>query len=713
VVLRPGPVIRNEWRNGGYPAWLLIRPEYRMPLRDVLEGRYPATATLQNQRSDAAASEWLHNSTHLRYAARWLDRVYEAVAPWRSDILAIALDDDQGAYLDNDTWPAPHFHRYIAWLASIARRRLPGVPVFINTYQMKVTASAPVWAWGNWYQSDAYSIGEHDRAQLEFSAGLLQTQPRALPLMMSEFQAGWLQGAAEPAPRPADPSNTTLALHTLLQMGAHGVVNFPVQDTFDPAGWEAPWANAFYSWDAALSLQLTPQARYAPTADFGRLIAQYGSPLTRTHPAADAAIAYLASAYDPSRITNAEIARIADATISAQKGCRIVRITCAIVDLSYATQAQLARFPVLIVPVAIADPLLPHIRSTLAAYHGRIVAGARNARIAHPAAGGIPNAVLLVSDDERFGFLDVVNYSYRTSESDPARVRFGRFSADVPRLSVPARSALFLPLGVAPMPAKLPGRRSQNGGGVPLRAGSYVPETLPARQGVSAADVFGDGSLDTIFTTRTMRLIVTPCAGARAFVFEDLREEQNLFTTVGGLRDAWSLRLPPSSRDYIAPYTHPIPAGTFNRCYRVTRGLRSATFTYDAPDAPPHGGTFRKTIAIAADGTLTERLNATFPSGGAQRPQQLTSIAVSRSTVVIARRGAAGFYDPQRGQLFAVLWPSGDASVTIDRHASDALMTFTYRAARDCELRFAVLHAAGAREAQAELATLANRGQSP
>ena len=23
VVLRPGPVIRNEWRNGGYPAWLL------------------------------------------------------------------------------------------------------------------------------------------------------------------------------------------------------------------------------------------------------------------------------------------------------------------------------------------------------------------------------------------------------------------------------------------------------------------------------------------------------------------------------------------------------------------------------------------------------------------------------------------------------------------------------------------------------------------
>jgi len=54
-IVRPGPVIRNEWRNGGYPAWLLTRRDYAMPLHDVLEGRYPATATLQNAHSDDAA----------------------------------------------------------------------------------------------------------------------------------------------------------------------------------------------------------------------------------------------------------------------------------------------------------------------------------------------------------------------------------------------------------------------------------------------------------------------------------------------------------------------------------------------------------------------------------------------------------------------------------------------------------------------------------
>jgi len=82
-IVRPGPVICNEWRNGGYPAWLLTRPEYGMPLHDVLEGRYPATATLQNANSDDAAAEWMRNTTHMRYASRWLQtalREFEPVA---------------------------------------------------------------------------------------------------------------------------------------------------------------------------------------------------------------------------------------------------------------------------------------------------------------------------------------------------------------------------------------------------------------------------------------------------------------------------------------------------------------------------------------------------------------------------------------------------------------------------------------------------------
>ena len=726
IVLRPGPVIRNEWRNGGYPAWLLERPAYRMPLRDVLEGRYPATATLQNQHSDAAAEEWMRNPVHMHYATRWLRHVLRAVAPWRGDLVGIALDDDQGAYIDNDTWPGPHFHRYISYLASVVRAAAPGIPVFINTYDMKVTASSPVWAWGDWYQSDAYSIGEHDRKQLEFSTGLLQTQSYR-PLIVGEFQAGWLQGADQARPRPADPTNTTLALHTLLQLGVHGIVNFPLQDTLDPPGWEAPWTNAFYSWDAAFSVQLTPQSRYAPSAAFGRLVERYGTLLAQTHPATDAAVAYLTSAYDPARLSNPEIADIAQSAMDAQQGCRIVRITCALVDLRYASASQLARFPVVIVPrEQIGAPFIPAVRAKLAAYRahgGRVVASARDARIRAPAAGGIPDAALLVSSDERFAFLDVVNYGRTALRTRSATVHAGRFRARVPALRIAARDALLLPLQVplasaAPAPPAAARTRPAAGAGgtrIPLRAGSWIDAHLPRRRDPSLyrADVYRDGYPAVVFESASIRVIVSPCAGARALVFEDRRTRENLFTTVGGLRDAWENPLPPSPRDYIAPYTHPIATGTFNRCYASApdaRRLRAA-FRYTAADAPPHGAVFRKTIALEPDGRgFTVTLASAFTRGGSQRAQELTSLAVAARIPLLRLPNALGFYDPAKRRLLAVAWPAGDVlACEVERRARSVLLTLTYAPGAGKRTRYEDLEARSLPAAQALLRTLANR----
>ncbi|HET9097397.1 MAG TPA: amino acid permease [Candidatus Baltobacteraceae bacterium] len=722
LVLRPGPVIRNEWRNGGYPAWLLTRPQYRMPLRDVLEGRYPATATLQNEHSDAAAQEWMNNPLHMRYATRWLQRVLRVASPYRGDIVAVALDDDQGAYIDNDTWPGPHFHTYISYLASVVHHVYPRMPVFINTYEMKVTASAPVWAWGNWYQSDAYGIGEHDRTQLEFSTGLLQTQARR-PIMVSEFQAGWLQDADQPAPRPADPANTTLALHTLLQMGAHGVVNFPVQDTLNPAGWEAPWTNAFYSWDAALSVELTPQARYAPTAAFGDLIRRYGAQLAQTHPAADAAIAYLTSAYDPARITNNDIAQIAQATMDAQRGCRIMRITCALVDLRYAPASKLASYPVLIVPPnGIRAPYIAAARHALATYRargGRIVRTARAARIAAPAAGGIPNAVLLVSHDERFGFVDVVNYGRSPLHTRASVAHFGRFRARVPAMTIAARDALLVPLRIgganAPAQTQRPSIPVDDTGRMPLRAGSFVPAKLPGHDApvVYSADVYRDGYPAVVFENRAIRLVVSPCAGARAFVFEDRASGDNLFTTVGGLRDAWLHRLPPSPRDYIAKYTHPIATGTFNRCYsaRLDEAALSARFAYSAPDAPPRGATFRKSITLdREEGGFTMLLDAHFPGAVSQRAQQLTSFAIPPGTRIVRIANAVGFFEQSKQRLVAAAWPPADVeNALLDKHGADALLTLTYALGGTRATRYAVMRSATLARAQAELRAFANR----
>lgn len=448
IIVRPGPVIRNEWRNGGYPEWLLEQPAYNMPLHDILEGRYPATATLQNTHSDDAAAEWMNNPVHLQYAGRWLRTVLREITPWSGDVLAIALDDDQGAYIDNQTWPAPHFAAYLKLLASIVHQAFsPRAALFINTYQMKVTASSPVWAWGNWYQSDAYAITEHDRAQLEFSTGLLQTQPHT-PVMISEFQAGWLQGPDEIRPRAAAPSNTELALGTLLQMGAHGVINFPVQDSSYPAGWEAPFANSFYGWDAALSLQSSVQPRYAPTARIGRWIASYGTLLAQTHRIADAAILWYPSAYVPASLSNDDFYQASAHVIAAQSWCRANGLRCDLVDPRFADDATLRTYPVLLLPAApISARLDPTIEARLQALPSvkRVDFGGPPqalSKLAHPERRDL--AFLQSQGPHPFGFVIATNYSDRELLRKNLRLPF--FNVQLARLGVAPRSAAIFPV---------------------------------------------------------------------------------------------------------------------------------------------------------------------------------------------------------------------------------------------------------------------------
>ncbi len=476
IVLRPGPVIRNEWRNGGYPAWLLQRPEYAMPLPDLLEGRYPPTATLQNAHSDDAAAQWMRNATHLTYAKRWLERALHEFDPVADLVVAVALDDDQGAYLDNQTWPAPHLTAYLQWLAGVVHGVTgPAEPLFINTYQMKVTASAPVWAMGNWYQSDAYAIGEHDRAQLAFSTALLGTRPHQ-PIVVSEFQAGWLEGPGDIRPRPADPANTTLALGTLIDSGARGVVNFPAQDSLAPSGMEAPFSNAFYAWDAALRLDGEPAARAEPTRRFGRFIATYGPLLAASTVVPDAAIAYTASAFDASALTNAAFSDIAARTIDAQAACRRNGLVCPLVDLRFADDAELARFPLLIVPLP-AQQLAPlaSVRAKLDRYRrashplvalGRwtwggsalggtrldaTLAGAALAAAHHKrSVDGLRGAVFAHVDSPLLdGFLSFENYADAAQQSGAIRIRVAQDSPlDLAPLRVAGRDVLLAAIGI-------------------------------------------------------------------------------------------------------------------------------------------------------------------------------------------------------------------------------------------------------------------------
>ena len=696
LIVRPGPVIRNEWRNGGYPAWLLAQPAYGMPLRDVLEGRYPATATLQNANSDDAAAQWLHNPTHMTYASRWLRTVLREFIPYADSIVAVQLDDDQGAYIDNQTWPAPHLQTYLRVLAGIVRGVVgPRVPLFINTYEMKVTASAPVWTMGNWYQSDAYSIGEHDRAALEFSTGLLQTQTR-FPVAISEFQAGWLAPPEDPAPRPADPTNTTLALHTLLSLGMRGAIDFPAQDTLNPAGWEAPFANAAYAWDAALGVNLERSARYDPTKRFGDLVRTDGAALAATHRLADGAIAYLTSAYDERRQTNAEVFAIVARTMKAQHLCRARHLTCDLVDLRFTTDATLHRYPFIVVPRADARPFFAAVGARLARYRaagGRVLPVPPD--IITPVAGGIPDATLLVGG-HGVAFLDIVNYDARPRAVPLTRLRLpGGFAWRFGPLTVPARDARLLDRLPPPKHRRNRTKSAIASAWAAARCAGPTPNDPRFPFGSPRAvedDCAADGFGRLTLANGRISITVAPDAGGRAFVFSAALDDgstKNVFTSVGALRDDVALQPPLSTSDRIGKYTRSFPAGTFNRGYAIVRRTTSAktasaTLAYAAPDVVPNGARFERTLALDSGSsgfTVSER--TTFrdgPNVSAQRAVRYDSFDTRGAQTIDERSaGAIGFFYPAERCVATVTWKPGtveDAQLTAERTSTVLRLQF-------------------------------------
>jgi hypothetical protein len=633
-IVRPGPVIRNEWRNGGYPAWLLVRPEYDMPLHDVLEGRYPATATLQNAHSDDAAAEWLRNSTHVRYASRWLHRALDEFRPYADRVLAVQLDDDQGAYIDNQTYPAPNFHRYLGWLEAQVREVVgPATPAFINTYQMRVPSSSPVWTMGNWYQSDAYTVAQHDRVELDFSTLLLATNRRG-PLAQSEFQAGWLAGAEDPQPRRADPRNTALALDELLALGAKGIIDFPMQDTSAEPGWEAPFSNAAYAWDAALRegtlaqparSEVSVNPRFWPTYRFGALLTRFAPILLRAHRIAQIGIAY---AEPPARGDSrppegagAIVARVRS-SISA---CIERGYTCDLIDLRARTAHVENYAAVVVAPeVATAAPegvrwlrdrasrsrvrivdAVPDARgagtTTLAGPAGRLTFAANwsdapvTVRFAGAPAVVPPHTAALRIDDVALAAIGAPNDRRRISSNCPiaaepdAVARTLLVSPDGCTAIVRdgTRTTTF---GLAPNESlslpdlhRTPPRGTDANG--PLAFGFGNTEGGDAASGearVVQSSRDDGGEIVTLRNDRT-HITIDARAGARAFTLFTTGADEppsalarlsviwrtNVLDATGALRDDLSVPVAASARDYIAKYTHAYPAGTFNRTYTV------------------------------------------------------------------------------------------------------------------------------------------------
>jgi len=387
VIARPGPVILNEWRHGGYPEWLLERPEYGMPLVDRLEGRYPPLAGLNARDAEAAAEGWLANATHVAAVRRWFAAVARELAPYSSrrllcvpvpeherekrgapeekeiggPLLFVQLDDDLAIGRTNRVGPS--FWRYVEELRGMLEQAGLDLPFYFNPTDMRVSAAGaglarPVGVMGQWYMPpplapDALQprrLTPQDISTIEFFVETLKTQPH-FPPMIIEYQAGWYTPGDDSHPTDSPMVNTLLSSRLLLAHGLKGLNYFPLQDSLYPAGYETPWTNRHYRWDAALAVSGERQPRAIAVQRNGQLLAMWGELLAASHKRADFGLVYPLGSYPQEALGRDDIQRAAQLVLKIQRVALLAGLAVELLDPHYQPADQLLRHPLVLLPV--------------------------------------------------------------------------------------------------------------------------------------------------------------------------------------------------------------------------------------------------------------------------------------------------------------------------------------------------------------------------
>jgi len=383
---RPGPVILNEWRHGGYPEWLIERPEYKMDIRDRLEGRYAPLTNLNPRDAEGAARGWLENETHMRYTRQWLVAVARELSEYSSQrtlrvkvpsgkrgepeekeisgpLLFVQLDDDMA--IGRSNYSGPVFWRYMGELRKMLEDGGLHVPAYINPTDMRVSAAGfglerPIGAMGQWYLQPPEKpapgtaaermVAAREASTIEFFVEELKTQP-AFPPVVIEYQAAWYTPGDDTRAFDSPVANTLLSSRLLLAHGLHGLNYFPAQDSITPASYSTPWTNRHYRWDAALDVAGNQQPRAHAVARNGMLLETWGEFLASSHKRADFGLIYPLGAYPQEPLVREEISRVSNAVMRVARVAQLAGLSSELLDPHYQPVEQLLRHPLLLLPV--------------------------------------------------------------------------------------------------------------------------------------------------------------------------------------------------------------------------------------------------------------------------------------------------------------------------------------------------------------------------
>lgn len=337
LIARPGPLMGDQWRNAGYPDWLLERAERGMDRGAVDEGVALSLAMQELRHPDEAAAAGFADSTPLHRAREWLRAVAREIAPYGArrlvrvtdtnprngdaeekeiagPLLAVVLDSDlnvrrvtpgQIQYWSEQRAEMSDAGLDALYLVMPEHLLTSGLP---NLAETSGPESFSPGVAGSWRYlppraSEAAGTPEKagsvldltDAASLNFLTATLAEQSNFPPVVADFSQTTF---APSDDVRAADPpvANTLLASRILLGSGLRGIEYSPLQDSITPAGWGIPGVSRYFRWDAGLDAMAERQPRARTVSRNGSVISHWGAMLAASHVRADFAIVDLRGA---------------------------------------------------------------------------------------------------------------------------------------------------------------------------------------------------------------------------------------------------------------------------------------------------------------------------------------------------------------------------------------------------------------------------------
>ena len=380
LIVRPGPLVGEHWKDQGIPAWVMGSPGP------------------DGSEADAGATQQpgvLAEPEHMAQVRRWLEAVARELAPYSSSSLVRITETNQrGKSVENDVsgplllvalgnadgvtggGDPEQLWRYLGELRQTLAENLDAIyfvpeagPGALGPARLagasgpendRALAVAGQWSFAP-SPGDASPgregplLGPADAASVAWLASSLATQP-SFPPLLSDFATTTFAPAGDIRAAQPSPANLLLASRLFIAGGIGGIEYAPLQDTLTPAGWNTGLAARHFRWDAPLDLAGNRGVRAEGVARNGELLSAWGAMLAASHLRADFGVVDLRAGVFAGGMARSQAAGVGTQLQQILRAAAVEGFTAELLNPDRQPVERLLRSGIILLPVPEAGP---------------------------------------------------------------------------------------------------------------------------------------------------------------------------------------------------------------------------------------------------------------------------------------------------------------------------------------------------------------------